>query len=52
MHSHKFSLTVGLMIKPPLRVCRNKLENYIEDYIEKGLHLKYMLKVETVTKSF
>ena len=29
LHSHKGGLTRDLMIKPPLRECINKLENYI-----------------------
>ena len=51
MHSYKGGLTIDLMIKPPWWECINKLENYIWNYIWKRLRLKYMLKVETVTKN-
>ena len=39
------------MLKPPFSERKLKLENYIKNYVLKRLNLKYMLKVETVTKS-
>ena len=29
IHSHKGGLTIGLIVKPPLLECIDKLENYI-----------------------
>ena len=48
MPFYKVGLAKDPMIKPPLWKCINKSENHIW----KRLHLKYMLEVQIVTKSF
>ena len=51
IHFRNGGLTIDLMLKPPFSECKIKLKNYIRNYVLKRLNLKYVLKVERVTKS-
>ena len=52
MHSHKGSLSIDLMIKTtPMGMYKQIRKLHLKLHL-KRFHLKYILKVETVTKSF
>ena len=52
IHSHKGSLTIGLMGKPPLMKMYKQIRKLnLKFHLKKRLIQKYMLKVETVTKA-
>ena len=46
IHFHRGDLTIGRMIEPSLRMCKQARK------LHPKLPLKYMLKVETVPKGF
>ena len=49
-YSHKGGLSIGHMIKPPLMKMYKQIRKPNLNLHLKRLHLKYKLKVETVTK--